>query len=144
MFLYACVYLLIIVLVAANYLQYDVLTNHDLFQNWNRSFLEPEHGRYLATALSNLFIDILPRTFNIHPNDFQAAAGWVKGVIVGIICICAVQAYFLFQNSNIVKKAVFPLIGALVFLVIFSEHWSMKNWWTFLLIHENFLNIRHH
>ena len=105
------------------FMKYDILTEHDLCYVFHRSFLDPEHGRYLATFMGNIFTQKIPEFLNIHINDFQPiGATSIKAFFIIIMCILIANAGFLFKNKNFfnILNPAFLFIYSLVFLLLFN------------------------
>ena len=105
------------------FMRYDILTEHDLCYVFYRVFLEPEHGRYLATFLGNIFTQRIPEFLNIHINDFQPVGTTsIKAFFVIITCILISNSGFLFNKKNFLNifNAAFLFVYSLVFLLLFN------------------------
>lgn len=106
--------------------KYDILIKHDLVFSYGRKFLEPEHGRYIATFFNNFFTEILPEYFNIHPNDFKPlVVSPIKAILVILICLFVSFSAFLFtKKENIMQKTIlntsFTFVFILTFLFLFN------------------------
>ena len=121
---------------------FDVLTDHDLVFSYGRTFLHPEHGRYLATFTNNILTERLPEIFNIHPNDFQIIViNPIKAVLIIISCLYIANAAFLFKNENILKpqtyNSAYIFTYILIFLLLFNHNFFFNSDRKYYSIFEN-------
>ena len=119
--------------------RYNVLIGHDAGVFCNRTFLTPEHGRYISTFVTNLFVERLPLYFNIHPNDFQQSfAAPFKAILTIILCLLLTASAFVFSKKkfNPINPA-FILIYILMFLSVFNNNYVCQYDMSYLRIAEN-------
>lgn len=110
-------------------LRYDVLTDHDLAYPFGRKFLEPEHGRYIATYTNFLLTDVLPEYLNFHPNDFQIAfINPLKAfctVLIFIFLSCTPFIFSFSKNKANISNPAFILCYILIFVSIYNSLYSV-------------------
>ncbi len=120
--------------------QYDVLIRHDLVFSYGRTFLEPEHGRYLATFFNNLFTEIIPEYLNIHPNDFKPLfVSPLKAFLTVIICLFISFSMFIFKKEMLSKTIfsyAYTITFAITFLFIFNNNFFLKSQHEYFAISE--------
>lgn len=121
---------------------YDILTDHDLVFSYGRTFLNPEHGRYLATFINNVLTERLPEIFNIHPNDFQLfVINPVKAFLIIISCLYIANAAFLFKNKDVLKlqtyNPAFIVTYILIFLLLFNNNFFFNTGRAYYSVFEN-------
>lgn len=111
-------------LFVTNFLKYDILTEHDMVFSFGRNFFDPEHGRYVATFLNNLFSEIIPEYLNIHPNDFQPLfVAPFKGILTILFLLLMTNSLFVFSKKKYYMfSCEFILTYVLMFLILFNKH----------------------
>lgn len=82
-------------------IKFDVLLVDDLFYPFKRTFFNPEHGRYIATFINNLFTDRLAFFFNMHPNEFNTTVTiHFKAILIVILCLLFSNLFFIFKKED--------------------------------------------
>ncbi len=111
----------------SNLLKYDILTLHDTIFSYGRTFLNPEHGRFIATYFNNLTTEVIPELLNIHPNDFQQIAIVpFKAVCVIVMCLLITNAAFIFSKRKL--NLAFVCLYLLVFLLLFNNFFFFNHY----------------
>lgn len=122
--------------------KYDILIRHDLVFSYGREFLEPEHGRFIATFFNNFFTEILPEYFNIHPNDFKPLiVSPIKAILAIMICLFISFSAFIFtqkkdKTPQIISNPSFTFVFILTFLSLFNNVFFFKEEFSYLSIQE--------
>ncbi len=104
--------------------EYSSVKDADLNYPYYRSLFKPEHGRFIATALSGFFCEKLPFYLNIHPNDLLPLYTYIKGFCIVTIVYCLSGSLFVFNNSyEKCKELRFPFITTYIvlFLYLFNK-----------------------
>ncbi len=98
---------------------YDVLYDHDLAYGIGRSFIFPEHGRYIATFMNSLFSERLPVLFNFHPNVFnELVTSHFKSFLVLLLVFFLTASAFLFKKrEKSLLSTLFTNYASVVFLI---------------------------
>ena len=138
-------FLLVIILsffCVVYFTKYDVLIGHDLVFSYGRTFLEPEHGRYIATFTNSLLTEVIPEYLNIHPNDFKPAfVSPFKGILLILICLLISFSTFIFSKKRTIFQIIFSpantIIFLLVFLATFNNFFFFSNSYPYFAINES-------
>ncbi len=119
-------------------LHYNVMVDHDLIYGYGREFFNPEHGRYIATAINSLLSEHIPYLFNIHPNDFiPMVVGPIKAVVIIFFCLIMADSFFIYskEEKNLFKfdfgNIYFLLLFLVCFLLFFNNNWIFDNEWAY-------------
>ena len=122
-------------------LQYSVLIQHDNNIIFNRTFFEPEHGRFFSTFVSSLFAQRLPEFFKIHPCDFRIYASIFKAFCVVLLCVLFSFSAFVFSKKKINEiffSPSFIIIYLTVFLCLFNGNFYFADYFNrYLNVLEN-------
>lgn len=77
------------------------LNDHDFGVLYGRNFLNPEHGRYIATCFGHFLVEQLPVYLNIHVSDLNVSVFlWVKIFISTIVFLLVSFGFILFSDKN--------------------------------------------
>ncbi len=125
-------FLIIILLYIFTYytLSFNILTGHDFIFGYGRTFIYPEHGRYIATFINCVFSEYLPYLLNIHPNDFiPMVVSPIKAFLVILFALLFSNSLFLLnRKENEIFKFEFSNFAYLIlfifsFFVIFNNNY---------------------
>lgn len=100
------------------------MSGHEFRIPFGREFLNPEHGRYIATAFGNTVFEQLPRILNIHVLDFRAS-GILFSVIILSISIFSIIGYgflLFFEKTDNHKHWLWLLCYIVTFLIFFNHN----------------------
>ncbi len=102
---------------------YAPLEGHDFWILYGRNFLNPEHGRYIATWFGNFLMERLPVLFNIHVSDFNLSLFiWVKIFICITIFSIVSYGFLLFFDKKSKKDIWIWLFGYIAsFFILFNR-----------------------
>ena len=105
-------------LFVVSFLQYDILTRHDLYVPFARSdFFHPEHGRYIATFVNNMITVKIPTILNYNVQDFQSDyVLYFKAFLTVLIIVFITNSLYTFAKS----KLSFPITYVFCFLLFFN------------------------
>ncbi len=108
---------------------YANVMGSDLGFLYGRTFLNPEHGRYIATWFGNILMERLPVLLNIHPLDFNCPFILTVKIFLSIIIFSTVSYGFLlfFDKKN--KNDIWIwLLGYIVSFLLLFNHKSNFLW----------------
>ena len=86
------------------------MIEHDLSIPYGRTFLHPEHGRYIATGFANLLFEKIPIAFNIHPFDLNISLMLAVRIVLMTIVLVMIAAGFLLFYSKRKKSDLWILL----------------------------------
>ncbi len=86
------------------------MIEHDLSIPYGRTFLHPEHGRYIATGFANLLFEKIPIAFNIHPFDLNISLMLAVRIVLMTIVLVMIAAGFLLFYSKRKKNDLWILL----------------------------------
>ncbi len=106
-----------------------LMERHDLFLLYGRNFLNPEHGRYIATWFGNFLIEQLPVILNIHVSDLNVSVILGVKIFVSITIFSLVSYGFLLFFDKKSKKDIWVwLLGYIASFLLLFNHNSNFLW----------------
>ncbi len=107
------------------------LVGHDFFILYGRKFLNPEHGRYIATWLGHIFIERLPVLLNIHVSDLNVSVILGLKIFINTIIFSLISFGFLMFFDKKDKGDVWIwLLGYLAsFFILFNNNFFFFSIW---------------
>lgn len=105
------------------------LEGHDNFILYGRTFLNPEHGRYIATWFGHFLIEHLPVLLNIHVSDLNVTVILGIKILINAIIFSLVSFGFLLFFDKKSKGDVWIwLLGYLAsFFILFYSHFFFRS-----------------
>ena len=111
------------------FLSESIILDHDLFILYGNNFFAPDHGRYIATAFVNFFVEHLPVISNTHFFDLNKLFVFPVQLFILVIIFSMISYGFLLfcDKKNETDKWIW-LLGYLVsFFILFNEKFSFFN-----------------
>ncbi len=111
-------------------IQYTVQVRNSFGIPYGKTFLNPEHGRYIASFLVNLFIEKIPYITKIHFNDLLIYLNLFVLTPINItILLLVTTSFYFFQNKKQKSFVLFALSYFLLFLLFFNVNIEGYNFW---------------